>query len=449
MTESKPLFAISPIDGRYFGQTRSLANYFSEYALMKYRVRVEILYLIFLNQKGLFQWPSGFNTDTLRAVYEHFSEADAQRIKNTEQITNHDVKAVEYFVKEKMEGLSLSHLSEWVHFGLTSQDINHTAQPLALKAFLDDVLMPILFHVQEQFQEYAFEWKEVPMLARTHGQPASPTTMGREWMVFADRLHKQLDMLRHLAIEAKFGGATGGFNAHYAAFPEIDWNKAGDEFVSNFLGLHRQQYTTQIEQYDMLAAMLDNIKRICVLLLDFCRDIWQYISLEYFKQKIKDGEVGSSAMPHKVNPIDFENAEGNLGICIAMLQHLSEKLPVSRLQRDLSDSTVQRNLGVPFAHLVIALKSIQKGLGKLVLQHETLQADLEKNTMVIAEGIQTILRREAYPHAYEALKKLTRTGQAISLKEIHTFIETLDVSDAVKLELKQLTPHTYTGKAPW
>ncbi len=449
MTAFSPLHAISPIDGRYSQQTQSLSLYFSEFALLKYRVRIEVLYLIFLSDKGIFQWPAHFKTDELRKLYEEFSEQDAVSIKNLEKVTNHDVKAVEYFIKEKLEGLQLQHLCEWVHFGLTSQDVNHTAQPLALKEFLDDILLPALLHLHESIQEYAFEWKTVPMLARTHGQPASPTTMGREWMVFADRLHKQMAMLNDLPLEAKFGGATGGFNAHYVAFPNINWIEAGDEFVENYLGLKRQQFTTQIEQYDMLAALFDNIKRISTLLMDFSRDVWQYISLEYFKQKIKVGEVGSSAMPHKVNPIDFENAEGNLGICIALLQHFSEKLPISRLQRDLSDSTVLRNTGIPFAHLIIALMSIQKGLGKLVLQPEILAKDLDQNILVIAEGIQTILRREQYPNAYEALKQLTRTGHSIALAEIHSFIDSLEISAEVKSELKKITPHTYTGKAPW
>lgn len=442
-----PLTAISPVDGRYRNKTEKLADYFSEAALIRYRIRVEIEYFIALCELPLPQL-EGIDharfTD-LRRLYTDFSEADALRVKEIESVTNHDVKAVEYIIKEKMDALGLSAYKEFVHFGLTSQDINNTSIPLSLKEALTGVYYPAVEEVRDKLAAFAREWHDVPMLARTHGQPASPTTLGKEFMVFVERLEKQLAMLHAIAIPAKFGGATGNFNAHRAAYPEIDWVAFANRFVNETLGLCRSQYTTQIEHYDNLAAIFDCMKRIDTILVDLSRDMWTYISMEYFKQRIKAGEVGSSAMPHKVNPIDFENAEGNFGIANAIFEHLSSKLPVSRLQRDLTDSTVLRNIGVPVAHAVIALQSLMKGLGKVILNREALDRDLEQNWAVVAEGIQTILRREGYPKPYEALKALTRTNTHITREAIAAFIETLDVAETVKQELRALSPATYTG----
>lgn len=442
-----PLTAISPVDGRYRNKTEKLADYFSEAALIRYRIRVEIEYFIALCELPLPQL-EGIDharfTD-LRRLYTDFSEADALRVKEIESVTNHDVKAVEYIIKEKMDALGLSAYKEFVHFGLTSQDINNTSIPLSLKEALTGVYYPAIEEVRDKLAAFAREWHDVPMLARTHGQPASPTTLGKEFMVFVERLEKQLAMLHAIAIPAKFGGATGNFNAHHAAYPSIDWVAFANRFVGDTLGLSRSQYTTQIEHYDNLAAIFDCMKRIDTILVDLSRDMWTYISMEYFKQRIKAGEVGSSAMPHKVNPIDFENAEGNFGIANAIFEHLSSKLPVSRLQRDLTDSTVLRNIGVPVAHAVIALQSLMKGLGKVILNREALDRDLEQNWAVVAEGIQTILRREGYPKPYEALKALTRTNTHITREAIAAFIETLDVAETVKQELRALSPATYTG----
>ena len=442
-----PLTAISPVDGRYRNKTEKLADYFSEAALIRYRIRVEIEYFIALCELPLPQL-EGIDharfTD-LRRLYTDFSEADALRVKEIESVTNHDVKAVEYIIKEKMDALGLSAYKEFVHFGLTSQDINNTSIPLSLKEALTGVYYPAVEEVRDKLAAFAREWHDVPMLARTHGQPASPTTLGKEFMVFVERLEKQLAMLHAIAIPAKFGGATGNFNAHHAAYPSIDWVAFANRFVGDTLGLSRSQYTTQIEHYDNLAAIFDCMKRIDTILVDLSRDMWTYISMEYFKQRIKAGEVGSSAMPHKVNPIDFENAEGNFGIANAIFEHLSSKLPVSRLQRDLTDSTVLRNIGVPVAHAVIALQSLMKGLGKVILNREALDRDLEQNWAVVAEGIQTILRREGYPKPYEALKALTRTNTHITREAIAAFIETLDVAETVKQELRALSPATYTG----
>ena len=442
-----PLTAISPVDGRYRNKTEKLADYFSEAALIRYRIRVEIEYFIALCELPLPQL-EGIDharfTD-LRRLYTDFSEADALRVKEIESVTNHDVKAVEYIIKEKMDALGLSAYKEFVHFGLTSQDINNTSIPLSLKEALTGVYYPAVEEVRDKLAAFAREWHDVPMLARTHGQPASPTTLGKEFMVFVERLEKQLAMLHAIAIPAKFGGATGNFNAHHAAYPSIDWVAFANRFVGDTLGLSRSQYTTQIEHYDNLAAIFDCMKRIDTILVDLSRDMWTYISMEYFKQQIKAGEVGSSAMPHKVNPIDFENAEGNFGIANAIFEHLSSKLPVSRLQRDLTDSTVLRNIGVPVAHAVIALQSLMKGLGKVILNREALDRDLEQNWAVVAEGIQTILRREGYPKPYEALKALTRTNTHITREAIAAFIETLDVAETVKQELRALSPATYTG----
>jgi adenylosuccinate lyase len=438
------LTAISPIDGRYRRQTAALAEYFSEFALIKYRIKVEVEYLFFLAEKGLFELPETAKT-ALENVVDHFSETDAETIKNIEAITNHDVKAVEYFLKNKLEEAASGAIKEWVHFGLTSQDINNTAIPLSWKECLQQVLTPILQHLLQHLQQLALEWKTVPMLARTHGQPASPTVLGKEWMVFAERLQHQLEMLAVIPFAAKFGGATGNFNAHHIAYPQIDWIDFGNRFVGEQLGLKRMQFTTQIEHYDFFAAHCDCLKRINTILIDLCRDAWTYISMDYFKQKTKAGEVGSSAMPHKVNPIDFENAEGNLGIANALLEHLSAKLPISRLQRDLTDSTVLRNIGVPVGHILIALNSIEKGLNKLLLNEPKLQKDLEENWAVVAEAIQTILRREAYPEPYEALKALTRGKTAITQEDIQQFIQTLEISDAVKAELLIISPHKYVG----
>ncbi len=442
------LTAISPIDGRYRGKTEPLANYFSEYALIKYRVRVEIEYFIALCELPLPQLAS-FNQqffDSLRNIYKNFSEADAQRVKNIEKITNHDVKAVEYFIKEEFDKIGgPDAYKEFIHFGLTSQDINNTSVPLSVKDALNDVFCPQVEEVIGQLQTYAQEWKDVPMLAKTHGQPASPTRLGKEIMVFVYRLQEQLATLRACKLTAKFGGATGNYNAHHVAYPEYDWKAFGNRFVSEKLGLEREQYTTQISNYDHLAAVFDAMRRINTILIDLDRDVWMYISMEYFKQKIKAGEVGSSAMPHKVNPIDFENSEGNLGMANAVLQFLAQKLPVSRLQRDLTDSTVLRNIGVPMGHSVIAIQSTLKGLRKLILNEERIEADLANTWAVVAEAIQTILRREGYPHPYEALKALTRTNQKMTEQTIHEFITQLNVSDSVKAELMAITPLNYTG----
>ena len=448
--ELTALTATSPIDGRYRSKTESLDQYFSEYALIRYRVRVEIEYFIFLCELPLPQL-AAFPRDlfpTLRAIYQDFSVEDAQRVKDIEAVTNHDVKAVEYFIKEKIDDInnpSLHAAKEFIHFGLTSQDINNTSVPLSIKEALHDVVMPLMERLEQQLDAFADEWKDIPMLAKTHGQPASPTRLGKEIEVFAYRLRQQLNLLRMTPITAKFGGATGNFNAHHVAYPERNWRHDATDFVRKHLGLEREEWTTQISNYDNLAALFDALRRISTIIMDLDRDVWQYISMGYFRQKVKAGEVGSSAMPHKVNPIDFENSEGNLGIANAILGHLSEKLPISRLQRDLTDSTVLRNVGVPLGHIVIAIQSTLKGLGKLLLNEAALQKDLEQNWAVVAEAIQTILRREGYPNPYETLKALTRTGAAISHESIAQFIETLDVSEAVKAELRQITPSNYTG----
>ena len=442
------LTAVSPVDGRYRSKTEVLAPYYSEYALMKYRVRVEIEYFITLCELPLPQL-ADFNHDLfsrLRDIYRNFTEADAGRVKEIESVTNHDVKAVEYFIKEEFDKIGgLEAYKEFIHFGLTSQDINNTSVPLSIKEALEECYYPQMEELIAQLRTYAEEWNDVSMLAKTHGQPASPTRLGKEVMVFVYRLERQLEMLKACPITAKFGGATGNYNAHHVAYPRYDWKSFGNNFVADKLGLEREEYTTQISNYDNLGAVFDAMKRINTILIDLDRDFWQYVSMEYFKQKIKAGEVGSSAMPHKVNPIDFENSEGNLGLANAIYQHLSTKLPVSRLQRDLTDSTVIRNIGVPMGHSVIAFQSTLKGLRKLLLHEESMQADLEKNWAVVAEGIQTILRREAYPNPYEALKKLTRTNNAITEKSISEFIDSLDVSDELKKELHQITPMTYTG----
>ena len=442
------LTAISPIDGRYRGKTEALAAYFSEYALIRYRVRVEIEYFITLCELPLPQLAS-FSHDLfprLRDIYRNFSEADARRVKEIEGVTNHDVKAVEYFIKEQFDQIGgLDAYKEFIHFGLTSQDINNTSVPLSIKDALAECYYPQLEELIAQLRAYAEEWRNVPMLAKTHGQPASPTRLGKEVMVFVYRLERQLAMLKACPVTAKFGGATGNYNAHHVAYPHFDWKAFGDRFVSEKLGLEREEYTTQISNYDNLGAVFDAMKRINTILIDLDRDFWQYVSMEYFKQKIKAGEVGSSAMPHKVNPIDFENSEGNLGMANAILAHLSQKLPVSRLQRDLTDSTVLRNVGVPMGHMVIAIQSTLKGLRKLLLNRDAINADLDNCWAVVAEAIQTILRREAYPHPYEALKALTRTNQGITEGAIKDFIEGLDVSEAVKAELRAITPHSYTG----
>jgi len=440
------LTAISPVDGRYRAQVDALAPYFSEFGLIHYRVRIEIEYFI-----ALCEWPvpqlSGVDAGQfpmLRALYGQFSETDALRIKEIEKTTNHDVKAVEYFIKEKLTGTPVEPFLEFVHFGLTSQDINNTAIPLALQEALDAEITPLYRQVFMRLQDLANQWNDIPMLARTHGQPASPTRLGKELNVFAERIEKQLMLLAAIPTAAKFGGATGNFNAHVVAYPHDDWKQFGNQFVER-LGMVRSQFTTQIEHYDMLAALLDAFKRLNTILIDLDRDVWQYVSMNYFKQKLKEGEVGSSAMPHKVNPIDFENSEGNLGIANALFEHLSAKLPISRLQRDLTDSTVLRSLGVPFAHSVIALKSLLKGLGKLELNEAAIRADLNDNWAVVAEGIQTVLRREGFPKPYEALKALTRTNEKITENTIRQFIDELNVSDAVKAELRAITPFSYTG----
>jgi adenylosuccinate lyase len=442
------LTAISPIDGRYRGKAEALAAYFSEFALIKYRVQVEIEYFITLCELPLPQL-KGVGEDvfeSLRNIYRNFSEADAQRIKDIESVTNHDVKAVEYFIKEEFDKLGgLEEYKEFIHFGLTSQDINNTSIPLSIKEALNNVYYPLIEELIAQLKQYATDWANVSMLAKTHGQPASPTRLGKEIMVFAYRLERQLATLKACPVTAKFGGATGNYNAHCVAYPSYDWKVFGNRFVSEKLGLEREEYTTQISNYDNLSAVFDAMKRINVIMIDMNRDFWLYISMEYFKQKIKAGEVGSSAMPHKVNPIDFENAEGNLGIANSILNHLAEKLPVSRLQRDLTDSTVLRNVGVPFGHVVIAIQSSLKGLRKLILNETAIYNDLDNCWSVVAEAIQTILRREAYPHPYEALKALTRTNQAITESSIKEFIEELNVSEEIKKELRCITPHSYTG----
>ncbi len=443
------LNAVSPIDGRYRSKCEPLAKYFSEGALIKYRVRVEVEYFIALADRLKSVRPQlaavAAKAEALRDIYRNFADADAQAIKDIEKVTNHDVKAVEYFLKGKFDEMGLAELKEFIHFGLTSQDINNTSVPLSMKDCAVEVLLPAYRKILAMLDERANEWKDIPMLAHTHGQPASPTTLGKEWGVFAYRLRRQIEELERIPFTAKFGGATGNFNAHLAAFPEIDWRAFGNDFVANHLGLERQQLTTQIENYDMMAAWFDACKRINVILVDLCRDVWTYVSMEYFKQKIKAGEVGSSAMPHKVNPIDFENAEGNLGLANAIFEHLSHKLPISRMQRDLTDSTVSRNIGVPIAHTMISLASLEKGLGKLLLNEAALERDLENNWAVVAEAIQTILRSVGYPNPYEALKQLTRTNEKVTAATIAAFVDTLDVAPDVKERLKKITPHNYIG----
>ena len=441
------LTAISPIDGRYWDKTVNLSVYFSEFALFKYRILVEIEYFISLSELSLPQLQAINKEEiaiALREIYDKFSPEDALRIKAIEKTTNHDVKAVEYFIKESFDKLHLEDYKEFIHFGLTSQDINNTAVPLSIKDALEGAYFPVLNNVLETLKQYANDWKAIPMLAKTHGQPASPTRLGKEIQVFVSRLEQQIRLLNDTPLSAKFGGATGNYNAHHVAYPEIDWKLFGNDFVKK-LGLVREEYTTQISNYDYLSALFDGLKRINTILIDLTRDFWMYISMDYFKQKIKEGEIGSSAMPHKVNPIDFENAEGNLGIANALLEHLSAKLPVSRLQRDLTDSTVLRNVGVPFAHILISFHSIQKGLGKLVLNEQALKNDLENTWAVVAEGIQTILRREGYPEPYEALKALTRTNTCITEKSIRDFINTLNINDKIKEQLNAITPQSYTG----
>lgn len=442
------LTAVSPIDGRYRSKTERLADYFSEYALIRYRIRVEIEYFIMLCELPLPQLAS-FNRDLfeqLRTIYRDFNESGAARVKEIEKTTNHDVKAVEYFIKEEFDKIGgLDAYKEFIHFGLTSQDINNTSVPLSIKEALEEVYYPQVEELIQQLKEYAEEWKDIPMLAKTHGQPASPTRLGKEIEVYVYRLSEQLESLRSCKFTAKFGGATGNFNAHHVAYPSYDWRAFGNQFVSEKLDLEREQWTTQISNYDHMGSIFDAIRRINTIIIDLDRDFWMYISMDYFKQKIKAGEVGSSAMPHKVNPIDYENSEGNLGIANAILQFLAQKLPVSRLQRDLTDSTVLRNVGVPLGHSVIAIQSTLKGLRKLILHEEKLREDLDDTWAVVAEAIQTILRREAYPHPYEALKALTRTNKKMTEETIHEFIQTLNVSDSVKAELMAITPHNYTG----
>lgn len=445
--ELQNLTAISPIDGRYRTQVHHLDEYFSEYALMKYRVLVEVEYFLFLADKKFFTIPAPLRNH-LREVSEQFSIEDAASIKEIEKTTNHDVKAVEYFLKQKFDDAKSDALKEWIHFGLTSQDINNTAIPLLWKHATEFEYLPNLLNLNRQIELLAGEWQNVAMLARTHGQPASPTRLGKEMMVFVERIENQVELFIQVPFTAKFGGATGNFNAHHIAFPKKSWPVLADEFIEGVLGLQRQQFTTQIEHYDNLAAHFDCMKRINTILIDFCRDIWSYVSLDYFKQKIKKGEVGSSAMPHKVNPIDFENAEGNLGIANAILDHFSQKLPISRLQRDLTDSTVLRNLGVPFAHTVLAFRSIEKGLDKLILNEAAIDEDLEHNWAIVAEAIQTVLRKENYPNPYEALKELTRNHSRITKENIHEFINGLAIPSSIKKELKKITPHNYTGVFP-
>lgn len=441
------LTAISPVDGRYRSKCETLDNYFSEFALIRYRVRVEVEYFIALCEIPL---PQLADVDKsvfpkLREIYLHFTLADAERIKEIESVTNHDVKAVEYFLKERFDILGLEKYKEFIHFGLTSQDINNTSVPMSLKEAIENAYIPVVCEIIDLLDAKAEEWADIPMLAKTHGQPASPTRLGKEIKVFAYRLTNQLKALKAVPVSGKFGGATGNFNAHLTAYPEIDWRSFAADFLSKSLGIEREEYTTQISNYDNLAALFDAMRRINTILIDLDRDIWQYISMEYFKQKIKAGEVGSSAMPHKVNPIDFENSEGNLGIANAILGHLATKLPISRLQRDLTDSTVLRNIGVPMAHTLIAIASTLKGLNKLILHRESIDADLDNMWNVVAEGIQTILRREGYPKPYETLKQLTRVNSTVTAESIATFIDSLEVNDSVKAELKKLTPHTYTG----
>ncbi len=441
------IMAISPVDGRYASKTKDLVGYFSEYALIKYRVKVEVEYFLRLTElpiKALADFPEEVK-DQLRNLYLNFTEADAQKVKEYESQTNHDVKAVEYFIKEEFKALELEKFSEFIHFGLTSQDINNTAVPMSLNECFSEVYLPELEMVRNELAELSQKWKDVPMLARTHGQPASPTRLGKEFLVFVERLEKQIENLQSVPICGKFGGATGNFNAHYVAFPEIDWISFSNKFLKESLGIERLKTTTQIEHYDQLSARFDGMKRINTILMDMCRDVWQYVAMDYFKQSIKKGEVGSSAMPHKVNPIDFENAEGNLGIANAVLEHLSAKLPISRLQRDLTDSTVLRNIGLPFGYSLIAFKSILRGLRKLMLNESVLERDLENNWSVVAEAIQTVLRREGYEKPYEALRDLTRTNSVINRQSLHEFIDGLKITDEVKKELKQVTPFNYLG----
>ncbi|PID69048.1 MAG: adenylosuccinate lyase [Flavobacteriia bacterium] len=441
------LNALSPTDGRYYSKTQSLSDYFSEYALFKYRLKVEVLYFISLTDLGI--KPLVKLTDdqrqSLKDLYENFTEADAQAIKDIEKVTNHDIKAVEYFLKDKMDGLGLGDFVEFIHFGLTSQDINNTAIPMSLNDAFDHAFYPVLAQLVDKLNRQAEDWKAMPLLAHTHGQPASPTRLGKEWQVFIERLNQQIKRLQTVPYAAKFGGATGNFNAHHVAYPNVDWRTFAKSFVEQTLGLHHSFPTTQIEHYDHLAATFDALKRINTILIDFSRDVWQYISMGYFKQKINAQEIGSSAMPHKVNPIDFENAEGNLGMANAILEHLSAKLPVSRLQRDLTDSTVLRNIGMPFGYTLIAFQSLLKGLDKLLVNEYAIKADLDNNWMVVSEAIQTILRRESFPKPYEALKALTRTNEVVTQEVIHRFIDDLDVNDDVKTELKQITPFNFTG----
>jgi adenylosuccinate lyase len=442
--ELNTLTAISPIDGRYRSQVEVLSPYFSEFALMQYRLRVETEYFIALSQKKLFSL-SAANANKLRKIYLDFSPETAMEIKNLEKVTNHDVKALEYYMKKELEKNELGDLKEFIHFGLTSQDVNNTAVPMMWKESLENEYLPAISNLSLSLRKLANSWKNIPMLARTHGQPASPTNLGKEIMVFVERIEDQISLLNQVPYSCKFGGATGNFNAHMVAYPKTNWVRFANAFCESKLGLQRQQYTTQIEHYDHLAAHFDGIKRINTILIDLCRDVWTYISMEYFRQKTRKGEVGSSAMPHKVNPIDFENAEGNLGIANALFEHFSAKLPISRLQRDLTDSTVIRNIGIPLAHTMISLNSINKGLSKLVLNEDAIRADLDKNWAVVAEAIQTILRRENYPQPYEALKELTRGKSTIDKKTIHEFIATLKVKATVKAELKRITPFNYTG----
>ncbi len=446
MQPLSPLNAISPIDGRYRNQLEDLALYFSEYALIKYRVHVEVEYFIALSTLGLFSL-SEKNKKALRNVVKNFSEENARQIKAIEKITNHDVKAVEYFIKEKLSHLKLDAIAEWVHFGLTSQDINNTSIPLLWKEAIEKLYLPNIQNMIAKLKAMAKEWNDIPMLARTHGQPASPTRLGKEILVFVERIENQLHIFNQIPFSAKFGGATGNLNAHWVAYPNIKWKQFANQFVNKNLGLKRMQYTTQIEHYDHLAAQFDALKRINTIWIDFSRDIWTYISMEYFKQRVNKNEVGSSAMPHKVNPIDFENAEGNLGVANALYEHLSAKLPVSRLQRDLTDSTVLRNIGMPFAHSILAFHSLNKGMNKLIINKHKLNEDLEANWSVVAEAIQTILRREKFPKPYEALKELTRGAVQMNKQLIHQFIDSLNVSEKVKSELKKITPQNYTGKA--
>jgi adenylosuccinate lyase len=444
--ELNALTAISPIDGRYRGQVQHLSDYFSEYALIRYRVLVEVEYFQFLSKHRIFKLPDTVRVQ-LQKMMENFKQEDAAWIKKTEKVTNHDVKAVEYFLKARLDEMSADTkgIQEWIHFGLTSQDINNTAIPLLWKHALEFEYLPGLLNLKRQLEMLAREWQDVPMLARTHGQAASPTRLGKELMVFVERIENQVELLIQVPFSAKFGGATGNFNAHYVAFPKKDWVRLANEFVEGTLGLQRQQYTTQIEHYDNFAAHFHAMQRINTILIDFCRDVWTYVSMDYFSQKTKKGEIGSSAMPHKVNPIDFENAEGNLGVANALFDHFAGKLPISRLQRDLTDSTVLRNIGVPFAHTILALRSIEKGLDKLVLNRTKLERDLENNWAVVAEAIQTVLRRENYPQPYEALKELTRGKGSIDKTAIHQFVDKLKISAALKKELKKITPHNYTG----